>query len=156
MGCCNKPMPHGIIPFFAGFTDYTPVIPKLYYGVDDVEQRTKDLCAQLHKLACYADALNEHIELNADDIETLQGLFDEYISHGFDLYYEQQIEQWITEHATDIISQAVKMVFFGLTQDGHFVAYIPDSWSEIQFGTIMEGEYYGHLVLYLDIDETIG
>lgn len=156
MGCCKKPKPHGIIPFFAEWTDYTPVIPKLYYNVDDYEQQIKGICAQLHKLACYADALNEHVEMNADDIEELQRLFDEYISHGFDLYYEEQIKQWIEEHATEIISKAVKMVFFGLTDDGHFVAYIPDSWQEVQFGTIMdEGEFYGHLVLYLDIDETI-
>lgn len=44
-------------------------------------------------------------------------------------------------------------IFFGLTQSGYFVAYIPDSWDEIQFGTTgydvtspMEPEF-GHLVL---------
>ena len=147
MGCCNKPKPYGIIPFFNGFTDYTPVIPKLYYNVDDYEQQIKGICAQLHKLVCYTDALNEHIELNANDIETLQKLFDEYISNGFDLYYEQQIVNWINTHATEIIGDAIKLVMFGLTDDGYFTAWIPDSWDDITFDTIMSGNYYGHLVL---------
>lgn len=42
-----------------------------------------------------------------------------------------------------------RLVWFGLTNDGHFVAYIPDSWSDIEFSTDMEygSEYYGHLLL---------
>lgn len=51
------------------------------------------------------------------------------------------------------ISDAIKMVFFGLTDTGYFVAYIPESWEDITFNTteydidvpIMQD--YGHLVL---------
>lgn len=52
-----------------------------------------------------------------------------------------------------LISNAIKNVWFGLTQSGYFVAYIPQSWSAIQFNTTgydinleIEPEY-GHLVL---------
>lgn len=49
----------------------------------------------------------------------------------------------------DAIDKAIKMVFFGLTDDGYFCAYIPQSWSDIQFGTIMDfdSENFGKLTL---------
>lgn len=49
----------------------------------------------------------------------------------------------------DAISEAIKMVFFGLSDDGYFVAYIPNSWSCITFGTILDCESpdYGKLTL---------
>lgn len=47
------------------------------------------------------------------------------------------------------IDEVIKMVFFGLTDDGYFVAYIPSSWNDIQFGTIMDCESpdFGKLTL---------
>lgn len=49
----------------------------------------------------------------------------------------------------DAISKATKMVFFGLSDDGYFVAYIPNSWNCITFGTILDCESpdYGKLTL---------
>lgn len=44
-------------------------------------------------------------------------------------------------------------VFFGLTKDGYFVAYIPESWDDIKFGTTgydittNSETNYGHLAL---------
>lgn len=53
----------------------------------------------------------------------------------------------------NLISQAIKNVYFGLTKEGYFVAYIPESWKDITFNTTgldisvpIEPEY-GHLVL---------
>ena len=58
----------------------------------------------------------------------------------------------LTNLMETIISNAVKMVFFGLTDSGYFVAYIPESWDDITFATTgydyPTTEYnYGHLVL---------
>ena len=46
----------------------------------------------------------------------------------------------------------VKQVYFGLTDTGYFVAYIPESWNDIIFGTsglddFPAGVDYGHLTL---------
>lgn len=35
----------------------------------------------------------------------------------------------------EIISNAIKNVWFGLTQEGKFVAYVPESWDNITFNT---------------------
>ena len=43
-------------------------------------------------------------------------------------------------------------VYFGLTNDGYFCAYIPESWSKIQFDTVQDFDdpLYGHLMLIYD------
>lgn len=55
----------------------------------------------------------------------------------------------IMQLVVDAISEVIKMVFFGLSDDGYFVAYIPNSWDCITFGTILDCESpdYGKLTL---------
>ena len=55
----------------------------------------------------------------------------------------------IMKLVVDAISEAIKMVFFGLSDDGYFVAYIPNSWDCITFGTILDCDSpdYGKLTL---------
>lgn len=72
------------------------------------------------------------------------------------------VQEWIdnfdTSFMEEIIDQYVKMVFFGLTEDGHFVAYIPDSWDEIVFSTSQYDDFtsiepdYGHLILSVNVE----
>lgn len=62
------------------------------------------------------------------------------------------IKKWMEANALNLVGELVKMVFFGLTDDGHFIAYIPDSWSDITFNTTgldisIPDIDYGHLVL---------
>lgn len=69
-----------------------------------------------------------------------------------------QVNDWINSYDTSfgekIIADTIAtMVFFGLTNNGHFVAYIPVSWKDINFETsgydadIPEMQEYGHLCL---------
>lgn len=65
------------------------------------------------------------------------------------------VQRWIDNFDTDFIkklvldyvAESVKQVYFGLSNTGYFVAYIPKSWDEITFDTIQEGDLYGHLTL---------
>ena len=62
------------------------------------------------------------------------------------------INKWMQENAMDLVGNLVKMVFFGLNDDGYLVAYIPDQWDEITFFTtgldrIIPGVEYGHLCI---------
>ena len=137
------------VPSFIAFTQYTSAVPKLYWDVKSAEQRIKAICEQIHKMICYADMLGDKININHADIEALNALFEKFIESGFEDYYEAQIQAWIDEHMEYIISQAIKMVFFGLTPDGYFCAYIPRSWDGIVFDTISDyaDENYGCLTL---------
>ena len=58
--------------------------------------------------------------------------------------------EWVNTNMTDIIYQMVRFVFFGLDDDGHFVAYIPASWEFLHFDTLLDPDKpgFGHLVVY--------
>lgn len=65
---------------------------------------------------------------------------------------EKGLIKWCQENTSDIIAAAIKHVFFGIDDNGYFVAYIPDSWSDIIFGTSGLDDFppdieYGHLTL---------
>lgn len=166
MGCCDDktPMPYPVgryVPWFAGWTEFTPTVPKMYWDVKSQEQRIKTLCMQVHKLVCYADMLGDKIGLNRKDIDELQAQFQKFMESGFDDYYAEQIEKWVNDHLEDLYRLLVKQVFFGLTYDpdnpelnGRFCAYIPESWSDITFDTgMVYGKFdYGRLILRFTAD----
>lgn len=144
------------VPWFAGFAEFTPTIPKLYFNVDSQEQRIFALCKQLHKLICYADMLGEKINLDHTDIEELQTLFEKFMESGFDDYYADQVATWIDNHLQYVFETTVKQVYFGINEQGYFVAYIPESWDDIVFDTGMQYgiDTYGRLILRWDVDNS--
>lgn len=148
------------IPPFWGFSAFTPTIPKLYWDVKSQEQRILNLFDLLNKLVCYCDNMGLQIDVNAQDIADLQTAMQELKDGGLLDYYEKQIYNWIQANMADLLSAGIKQVYFGLTDDtysggaGFFVAYIPDSWSEITFdtGAVYGLDTYGRLILRWDAD----
>lgn len=70
----------------------------------------------------------------------------------------KELQDWINEFDNEYIEEVVQKyiqtaIFFGLTDSGYFVAYIPDTWNDITFGTtgldtiVPIQPEYGHLVL---------
>lgn len=149
MKCCDNDRPAPYVPPFVGFTEFTASIPKLYWGVKSQEQRIRAICEQLHKLACYADYIGDKVNINRTDIDWLMEQFEMFKEHGFDEYYLEQVEKWINDHLEYIYRYTIKQIYFGLTEDGYFVAYIPESWDDITFDTIMNysDPNYGALTL---------
>lgn len=73
------------------------------------------------------------------------------------------VEEWINKHndtsyMEELIAQYIKTVIFGLTDNGYFVAYIPDSWNEIDFSTSQYDDFttlepeFGHLILSINVE----
>lgn len=88
-------------------------------------------------------------QISIDDIKQL---YDDIMKGHFPTGMADAIKSWITGHFYDIVGDMIKTVFFGLTDDGYFVAYIPESWSDITFNTtgfdiFIPGYDYGHLTL---------
>lgn len=150
----NMLKPYGIGVGFAGFTASTPAIPQLYWDVYSAEQRWKEICCNLKKLIEYADSMNIELGVTKDRVSKLEADFQKFLESGYFDYYAKQIEQWILDNTAWIFERFCKMVFFGLTDDGYFCAYVPDSWKEIIFDTGMNyGTYtYGRLILRYDTD----
>ena len=98
------------------------------------------------------DWKNQHEE----DYLQLKALYDAIISGNFPESITEAFTTWMQKNALDLVGELVKMVIFGITDDGYFVAYIPESWSDIIFATtgydlILPGYDYGHLVLSLKV-----
>ena len=144
------------IPPFWGFSAFTPTIPKLYWDVKSQEQRILNLFDLLNKLICYSEQMGIQLNLSQDELDKLQDEFEQFKDSGFEDYYEKQLAQWIKDNAAALFQLLTKQVYFGLTDDGHFCAYIPDSWSDITFdtGAVYGQADYGRLILRFDADGT--
>ena len=87
------------------------------------------------------------------EYEELKKLYDDLNSGILPPTMYDSIIAWLNKNLIDIVGELVKHVFFGLTDSGHFVAYIPESWNDIIFNTsnyditIPTFDVYGHLVL---------
>lgn len=97
-------------------------------------------------------ALNEwaaNAEIRLEDIEA----FKDALNNGnLPLALKNALFQWAALNVPQLISAAIKTVFFDLTPDGYLRVTIPDSWSDIIFGTtgldtFPPGYEYGHLTL---------
>jgi len=62
------------------------------------------------------------------------------------------LRNWIDANLQELIGRNIRYTWFGLTDDGYFVAYMPESWQELWFDTVMdyEDDYYGHLLIKYD------
>ena len=143
----------------ARYIDYSPstwVIPKMYWDAFSQEQRYHALCKQLCKLIAYADQLGIDTGYLGEIYEQLASDFETFKQSGFDDYYKEQVENWIAANLDYVFENVAKQVYFGLTLDGHFVAYIPEGWDDIVFDTGMQYgiDTYGRLILRWDVDDS--
>lgn len=101
-------------------------------------------------------ALERWKEETQPTIDDFKNLYDMLLSGDLPLGVQNGIEKWMRENALDLVGELVKMVFFGITNEGYFVAYIPESWEDIIFGTTGLDDFpagidYGHLTLSYEI-----
>ena len=84
----------------------------------------------------------EDFKKMVEDIEN--GTFPESIINAFN--------QYMQKYGLELVGKLAKMVVFGITDDGYFVAYIPEFWDDIIFNTTgydisVPDTDFGHLVL---------
>ena len=115
------------------------------YNDDWLLKKMKELAADIQEIldesSKFWDAYKE-FEMILAQIES--GDFPQSIRDAF--------ARWMRQNAIDLVGELVKLVFFGLNDDGYWVAYIPDSWDEIVLNTTgldisIVGVEDGHLVL---------
>lgn len=142
------------IPYYMAFTVSPPVVPEQYWNVKSQEERIKWLACNIKKLIEFVDMLASGLNATDDELEKLYSEFEKFKESGFDDYYAAQIEQWIKDNLGYLFSTFAKQVYFGLTDDGYFCAYIPESWDDITFDTgAVFGQFdYGRLILRFTAD----
>lgn len=99
----------------------------------------------------FKDAVKAWIEHTQPTIDELMKLYTDIMNGNFPDEMKVSLFKWTTEVAEEVIGKAIKIVTFGL-ENGYLVAYIPDSWTDITFGTtglddFPDGYDYGHLTL---------
>ena len=116
------------------------------YNLDWCIKTIKELTPRVAELEEWR---SEHEE----EYRELKQLYDNIIIGNFPESMVNSLKEWISRNVVDLIGELVKTVFFGLTDSGYFVAYIPESWNDIIFNTtewdidIEQMQEYGHLVL---------
>lgn len=142
------------------FRDFAPAIPipEIYWNVDSAEERILAICNAMKAIVDYAESIGVDVTELQQAVSTLESEFEEFKQSGFVDYYEQQLSEWIAENMPQIIGEAANMVYFGLTDDGHFCAYIPDSWNDVTFdtGAVWGRSDYGRLILRFESVEGEG
>ena len=111
------------------------------------------LLHKMKELLSWMEATDEWKTEYQQAYEDFKTLMAQIESGNFPKSIREAFERWMRANALDLVGQLVKMVFFGLTDTGYFVAYIPESWSDIVFKTtgydivIASQPDFGHLVL---------
>lgn len=118
---------------------------------------TLNMLTWLRAVSCNLDklreALNEYGEQSGKLYDSLTARLDA-LQAEFDNLYEEKIREWLAENMPEImddaVTEAIKTIFFGLTDDGYFCAYVPKNWADyIEFDTNVNyaSKEYGCLIL---------
>ena len=109
----------------------------------------------------YDDSLS-YYEVLCKVVKKLNDLIDQYSLTGDTIKEMQEaiaeLQKWVDDFDTKFIEEVVqeyleryvKTVTFGISSSGYFMVVIPDWMSKLEFGTIQEGDLYGHLTLSYD------
>lgn len=106
-----------------------------------------------------ANSLNTAMEAQDEDNENLKEIYkflvemqktlDDFMANGFDDYYMQLFKDWMNNNMWCLMSWASRCVWFGISEDGYFTAFIPDNMNFIDFDVNLdpESEDYGKLYM---------
>lgn len=99
------------------------------------------------------ESLDEWKTTHEAEYEQLKALYDDVMAGHFPDSIKTAFSVWMQTNAISLVGELVKSVYFEITDEGYFVAWIPDSWSDIIFNTtgldisLAIQPEYGHLVL---------
>ena len=123
-------------PRYPDDADYQTNAPSYYEDLARKHGLIKELS---NKIWEYDKILYEKLKEVEDTLQEYSDILDGKIN-DFDQIILTKTEKWLDENMEDILTQAVQLVWFGLTDDGYFMAVIPPNWSDVQFDTTNEGQ----------------
>lgn len=101
------------------------------------------------------ESIEDYGKKHEPEYQALKKMVEDIYTGNFPEALINELYEWCQNNVLDIIGDLSTHVFFGLTESGYFVAYIPESWKDITFNT---SDYditltdrpdidYGHLIL---------
>ena len=124
------------------------VLPAVYYDSLSYYELLAKIQDKLNEVIVSENYLNEWQKAQDDTIAELEQVVQDFINGGYKQDFDQFAMDWLDANIQEALTKAAHMVFFGLTDDGYFCAYIPQDWSFV-FGTILDynNENYGSLTI---------
>lgn len=123
-------------PYYNDDSDYTTNAPSYY---DDLARKSELLKTLANRIWEYDEVLYKKLKEVEATLKKYADILDGKIE-DFDNMILEKTKQWLDENMEDILTQAVQIVWFGLTDDGYFMAVIPPNWKDVQFDTTNEGQ----------------
>lgn len=117
------------------------VLPLVYDDSLSYYELLNKVVLKLNETVASNNQIVEYVANLEADIEQLRHDVDELL-HGD-----------LSDFLMETIEKAIKHVYFGLTNTGYFVAYIPQNWRDVRFNTteydiqVPQTTEYGHLTL---------
>lgn len=130
------------------------MLPTAYTDAMSYSELLDKVIAYLNSVIEDQNDVNADLKALYEYVEQLYQWMKTFEESGFDDYYKEQVAEWIAANLKWIFDHLIHNVFFGLTQDGYFTAYIPDSWSDIVFdtGAVYGTKEYGRLILLYNVN----
>lgn len=128
---------------------YTPGDPAMY-DLRWMVSQIQSLTALVSGIAKGQEAQGGNITaLNAtmSELDKAQKCINARLDAGD--FENESFREWADKNLPAMITEMVHFVWFGLTDDGHFVAYVPANWTWLTFntGTDVTEPEYGHLII---------
>lgn len=121
---------------------YLEVLYKVVMYINNLIENDKLMAETLLQQGEDITMLQNEMIIIQKEIESVRN--GDYVS-----LYLDSIIAWIDKNIQQLVGRIVKYVFFGLSNDGHFIAMIPESWQFITFDTVQNSTspINGHLIL---------
>lgn len=105
--------------------------------------------SKFNSLLNSTDGIDAKLQELETEIQNINKLLNEIADGNYADLYITQLSNWIDKNLQELVAKIVKFVWFELTDDGHFIAYIPNTWDFITFSTITDynNPDYGKLAL---------
>ena len=119
------------------------ILSKVLHAVNDLIENNNEFIRELNAAEVNITELQQQVAQLQQDIEDVKN--GKYVT-----LYLDSIINWIDANLQRLVARVVKFVCFGLTQDGYFVAYIPQSWKFLMFDTGIDytnKDEYGRLII---------
>lgn len=128
------------------------------YPYTDLSELNLDwILKAVKSLLAAMQTCDEWMQQHEQQYQELKDLYDQIVAGNFPDSIKNAFYSWMQLNALDLVGSLVKMVSFGITDSGYFVATIPESWDDVIFTTTgldetIAGVDYGHLVLSMEVD----
>lgn len=132
------------LPWFIKYPNQNDEILNLDWIISHFEEFINDINSLKEWRAEHEEQYEQLLQM----YQEIKTDWDNFANGNWPESVYERMRNWWEVNAIDLVGELVRFVFFGLTDDGYFIAYIPENWRDINFDTIMTpDDNYGRLCI---------